>query len=334
MARYIVRQIISLIPIVLAITMFAFALMHMAPGDPAILLAPETATAEDIELLRERMGLNRPIYEQYVQFLARVVKGDLGQSYYFGEPVTEIIREVFPATIELAIFATLIALLIAVPIGIFAALRRNTVLDNVAMSAALFGVSLPNFWFGILLIMLFSANLGWLPVSGRIGYGVALKSMTGLYSLDSILTLNWQALKDSLRHMILPAVALAGSPAAAWSRLVRSSMLEVVGFDYVRTARAKGLPERAIILKHAFRNALIPVVTMIGVQMRTMLGGSIVVETVFSFPGLGDTLIRAINHRDYFLVLGIVTVFSITALLVNLCVDLSYAFIDPRVRYD
>jgi len=333
MRYYVSRQILSAIPVVLAVTLFVFLLTHMAPGDPASLLAPEDASDEDVERLRERMGLDQPIWTQYVGFLGRMARGDLGVSYYYGEPVLERIRSTLPATYELALLATVFAVIVAIPVGVMSAINRGTVIDNVAMSTALFGVSMPRFWFGILLIMLFSVALGWLPVSGRVSYGVEVSSAGGFYLFSSLLAGNLSGGKDVLLHLLLPAVTLSGSAAAAWSRLVRSAMLEVTRADFVRTARAKGLPERMVVWKHTFRNALIPVITMMGVQMRAMLGGSIVVETVFGYPGIGRLLITAINCRDYFLVLGVVMVYALTAIGLNLLVDISYALVDPRLKY-
>lgn len=333
MVRYIARQLLSTIPIVIGITLFVFILMYVAPGDPAQLLAPETATDADIQALREQMGLDRPMAVQYWTFITGLFRGDLGVSFASGEPVmTELLRS-FPATLELALVATLMAAVLAFPLGIIAALKRNTAADHTSMTAALFGLSMPNFWLGILLILVFGAMLQWLPISGRITYEVGLQEVTGLLLLDSVLTGNWTAFKDVLAHLLMPAFALAGNAAAAWSRLIRSSMLEVVRSDYIRTAQAKGLSERVVVWKHALRPSLISVVTFMGAQVRNMLGGSIVVERVFSFPGLGLLLMRGVNFRDYFLVLGVVTMFAIVAVLMNLLVDLSYVLIDPRVKY-
>lgn len=333
MGWYLLRQAASSIPIIIMITLFVFLLIHMAPGDPAMLLAPESATAEEIEQIRENMGLNLPLHVQYMGFLRRLVSGDFGESHFYGEPVAEQLRMSLPATFELALTAMLLALVVAIPVGIISAVRQNSALDYTAMSMALFGVSMPAFWFGILLIMLFSAELNWLPASGRIAFGVNLHRVTGFYVLDSLMQGNWTALGNVARHLLLPAITLASAPTAAWSRLVRSSMLEVLHSDFVRTARAKGLRERIVVWKHTFRNGLIPVITMMGVQIRTLLGGSIVVETVFGFPGMGRLLMTGISYRDYSLVLGVVTVFAIVAVLINLLVDIAYVLADPRVQY-
>ncbi|MFO8060267.1 MAG: ABC transporter permease [Bacillota bacterium] len=333
MSRYIIRQLLSVIPIILGVTVFVFILMHLAPGDPARLLAPEVATEADIEAIRVRLGLDHPIHVQYWTFISGLVRGDLGTSFVSGEPVLKELLDALPATLELALTALFIAGLVAFPIGVVSALKRNTVVDNVSMSGALLGLSIPNFWLGLLLILLFGATLQLLPISGRITYEVQLHNITKLVLVDSILTRNWEALVDGLRHLIMPAVALSGGAAAAWSRLIRSSMLDVIRSDYIRTARAKGLSGRVVVWKHALRPSLIPVITFMGIQVRHMLGGAIIVERVFGFPGLGTLLMRGVNFRDYFLVLGVVTMYSITAVLVNLIVDIAYVFVDPRVRF-
>ncbi len=330
---YVIRQMVSVVPVIIAVTLFVFLLTHAAPGDPAVLLAPEGATKEDVEVLRHKLALDRPLPIQYLSFLERLLHGDMGDSYRYNEPVVERLKGAVPATYELTVLAAIFATVLAVPVGVICALRKGTYLDNAVASVALFGVSMPHFWFGLLLILLLGVRFPLFPIAGRISYGVPFRAVTGFYALDSLISGNWTAFKDVVGHLVLPAVTLASGPAAGWSRLVRSAMLEAIDADYVRTARAKGLSGVTVVWKHAFRNALLPVVTMAGIQLRQMLGGSIVVETVFGYPGLGRLLITGIQYRDYFLVMGVTTVFTITAVALNTIVDLSYAFVDPRIHY-
>jgi peptide/nickel transport system permease protein/oligopeptide transport system permease protein len=283
-----------------------FAMVRLAPGDPAQLLAGEFADAETIELIRERFGLNQSIPEQFLRFVGGVVQGDLGRSTRSNREVTADLAVYFPNTLELALGAIAVAILLGIPMGIIAALRPNTPVDLVVMLGALLGVSMPVFWFGLLAILIFSVELGWFPVAGR----------------------------GTLRHLVLPAITLSASSLAIIARMTRSSMLEVLGQDFIRTARAKGLFGRGVVLKHALRNALVPVVTVVGLQFGALLAGAVITETVFTWPGIGSLLVQSILARDYPVVQGAVLLIAVSFIFVNLIVDLIYGYIDPRIRYD
>jgi peptide/nickel transport system permease protein len=275
--------------------------------------------------------LDESIIVQLGHFLKDLFRGDLGMSFTRGRPVLELIRETLPATIELAVFGAFFALLIAIPIGVISAVKQNSLIDKVSMAGAFFGICMPIFWLGIILIIIFSINLNWLPTYGRIDYGAKLHTLTGFYILDSILTGNWAALKSAIRHLIMPSITLGLPMAAIVARVMRSSMLEVLRNDYVVMARAKGLGEYAVIVKHAMRNAMIPTVTVIGLEVGMLLGGNMIVETVFSWPGLGRLVVSSIFVRDYPLVQGVVMVYAFTFVFANLIVDILYTYINPKI---
>ncbi len=302
--RFFLRKLAIVVPTVIGAITLVFFFLHMIPGDPVEVMLGETAQQADKEGLREELGLNLPLHIQYARFITGVVQGDLGESYFYRRPVTRVIAERIPATVELALAAFLVAGLVAIPLGIVAALREGTAVDNVSVLFSLLGVSMPNFWLGPLLIILFSIKLDWFPVSGREGVG----------------------------SLVLPAVTLGTALAAILSRMTRSSLLERLRDDYLTTARAKGLPEWKVIMKHALRNALIPIITVMGLQFGTLLSGAIITENVFSWPGIGTLLINAIEARDYPLVQGCVLFISLSYVMVNLLTDLLYGWVDPRVR--
>jgi ABC-type dipeptide/oligopeptide/nickel transport system permease component len=392
--RYIMRRIVSTIPVLFGVSILVFSFVHIIPGDPAVALLGERATEANVQAIRERMGLNDPMPVQYLRFLigksaigfmggdqvvtnedgqrcvfvggspvcqvspgtqwvdvndanqtcnrvgpflachdGGVLWGDLGKSIHGNISVVEEFKRRFPATIELALAAMAIAVIIGVPAGVFSALYRNSPIDTTTMFAALAGVSMPIFWLGILLMWLFGLVLGWLPTGGRLSTGVELHTITNLYLVDSILTGNWDAFSDALRHIILPALALATIPLSITARMTRSSMLEVLGQDYVRTAQAKGLSHRVVITRHAMRNALMPVVTIVGLQLGSLLAGAILTETVFSWPGIGKWVFDAIGGRDYPIVQSMTLVIALVFVLMNLLVDISYAVLNPRIRY-
>ncbi|PSB30023.1 ABC transporter permease [Stenomitos frigidus] len=332
---YIVKRLLSLLPVLLGITLLVFSFLHFIPGDPAVTLLGERGTPEQIAALREQLGLNRPLVTQYLIFLNNLIHFKLGISIISGIPVADEIRTRFPATLELSIAAMFIALLLGVPAGILAAVRKNRWLDNLTMIGSLIGVSLPVYWLGLLLIYLFAINLHWLPPGGRISVdlGFNFKPITGFYVLDAGLKLDGAALKDVLAHLLLPAIALGTIPLAILARITRSAMLETLSQDYIRTARAKGLPERWVILRHALKNALLPMTTIAGLQFGTLLGGAILTETIFSWSGIGSWIYDGILARDYPVVQGGVIIVAIAFVLINLLVDLSYAFFDPRIRF-
>jgi len=304
--QYTLRRVLIAIPSILGVMIIVFSMVRLAPGDPAQLLAGEFADPETIELIRERFGLNDRIEVQFWRFVSGVVTLDLGESTRTKRLVTQDLAAYFPNTIELALGAIAVALLFGIPAGIIASLRPNSPLDLSVMILALIGVSMPVFWFGLLAILVLSVQLGWFPVAGR----------------------------GTLRHLILPAFSLGLGSMAIIARMTRSSMLEVLNQDFIRTARAKGLIDRAVVLKHALRNALVPVVTVIGLQFGALLAGTVITETVFSWPGIGSLLVQSILARDYPVVQGAVLLIAVSFILVNLIVDLIYGFIDPRIRYD
>lgn len=306
MRRYILRRIGLLVPVVIGVVTMVFLIVHFIPGDPVEIMLGEQAQAVDKETLRRQMGLDKPLHVQYVDFLARLARGDLGRSLHTKRPVLESIVRRLPATLELALAAMVVALVLAIPLGLLSAYKKDTVVDQGSMLFALLGISMPNFWLGPLLIIVFSLKLGWLPVSGR----------------------------GSLAHIVLPAITLGTAMAAILTRMTRASMLDVIQSDYITTARAKGVRESRVVLKHAFRNALIPVVTIVGLQIGGLLAGSIITETIFAWPGIGRLAIQAINARDYPLVQGCVLVIALGYVLVNFLTDLLYGFIDPRIRYE
>ncbi|HOD73186.1 MAG TPA: ABC transporter permease [Candidatus Bipolaricaulis anaerobius] len=333
MSGYILRRLGQAVPVLLGVTFVVFLLMYLTPGDPVQLFMGQAGivSQEEIERVRHEFGLDRPFVEQYGLFLGGILRGNLGQSIIYRRPVATLIGERLPATIELTLFASLIALLVAIPAGVVAAVRRNTWLDAIGTTVSLLGVSLPGFWLGLILIFVFSVMLKVLPVAGRASYGTGLHWQTGFLLLDAMLQGNWPAFVDILRHLVMPALALSAGMMAMTMRLTRSSLLETIHQDYVRTAQAKGLPQRWVILRHALRNALLPVVTAIALNVGALLGGNMVVETVFSWPGLGRLVVEAVESRDYPLIRGCVLVYAVTYVFLNLIADLSYALLDPRV---
>lgn len=349
MTAYFFRRLFGLIPVLFGVSLLLFAITRFIPGDPAVALLGQRASPEALQQLRQDLGLNQPMLfnlerareeglgglfdSQYFLYMGKLVQGDLGRSVFSRIPVSESLAVRFPATIELTLFAMGFAILVGVPAGVWAALHRGKLQDTLVMAFALSGVSFPVFWLAIILIYLFAVVLGWLPPSGRLSVGTDLDPVTGLYVLDSILRGNWPALRDAARHLLLPAVALGTIPLAITVRMTRSSMLEVLSQDYVRTARSKGVAERSVVNKHALRNALLPVVTVIGLSFGTLLSGAILTETVFSWPGIGRWVYDAISARDYPIIQGGILFIAFVFVIVNLLVDLSYALIDPRIQY-
>ncbi|MFZ5642063.1 MAG: ABC transporter permease [Bacillota bacterium] len=333
MYKYIAKRLLLLIPVLFGVSLFVFLVLHLFTADPASMMLGQHATAERVEALREQLGLNDPLYVQFWRFLTDMAQGNFGRSLMTRAPVMDEILARFPATIELALAAILIASVVGITVGVISAVKQYSIFDYLSMIGALLGVSMPIFWLGLMLIILFSVTLGWLPVSGRTAIGFEPETITNFYIIDSIITGNWDALISALRHLALPAIALASYSTAIIARMTRSTMLEVVRQDYIRTARAKGLGERVVVYKHALRNALIPVITVIGLQMGSLLGGAVLTETVFSWPGIGSLLISAILAGDYPIVQGTVIIIASTYVIVNLVVDVLYAFLDPRIHY-
>jgi ABC-type dipeptide/oligopeptide/nickel transport system permease component len=303
--RFLIRRFLLTVPVLLGLVTLVFSLIHHVPGDPVQIMLGEGAQSNDVELLRHKLGLDRPILEQYSTYLKSLIRGELGISFRFGEPVGQIIATRYPATIELAVLSLIVGLIIALPLGILAATGSGKWLDRVITTVTLLGISLPNFALGPMVIILFSLMLGWLPVSGRAGAS----------------------------SYVLPAMTLGFSLSAILTRMVRASMIEELQEDYIKTARAKGLSESKVVFKHALKNGLIPVVTVLGLQFGTLLAGAIITESIFSWPGLGRLTVQAINSRDYPLVQGCILVIAFTYVLVNLLTDLTYGFLDPRIKY-
>lgn len=333
MARYLIRRLTGTIPVLLLISMLVFLLIQAAPGDPTLMLLGEEATTADIAEARQRWGLDQPIYIQYVKFLRSAAKGDFGQSFKYALPVSEVIAMRLPATIELAAFSVVIAIVLAIPLGVWAGARPNSLMDNLGTTFGLCGISMPSFWLGIMLILLFAGILNIFPSAGRDTYGISGTEITGFYLLDSIIQGNWKAARDALGHIIMPAFALGANMMGILMRVTRSSILDVMHEEYVVTARAKGLAERGVMWRHVFGNALIPVITMVGLELGTLLSGSIIVETVFAWPGSGSLLITGLNARDYPLVTGIVLTYTLAFVVINFLIDALYAIVDPRIRY-
>jgi peptide/nickel transport system permease protein len=326
------RRLLGAIPVLFGISFLIFLLMHIAPGDPVSLLLGDDATPEDIARTRHEWGLDRPLIVQYADFISRAITGDFGRSLKFNEPVMKLVAERMPATIELAIASFLVAILISIPLGVYSAIKHNSLLDHAGMSVALIGVSLPNFWLGIMLIYFLGGQLNLLPVAGRIEYGIEIEPVTRLYLVDSLLAGNLTAFWSALLHLLMPAVTLGTSLAAIVTRIARSSVLEVMRQDFITTARAKGLSEKVIIWRHILRNSMITIVTILGLQLGALLNGSVITETVFSYPGIGDLLIQSISARDYKLTQVLILFFAVLYFVVNLFVDLLYSWIDPRIK--
>ncbi|TCL72438.1 peptide/nickel transport system permease protein [Hydrogenispora ethanolica] len=333
MLKYTIKRLLMLIPVLLGVSFFVFMVMHLFNADPAALMLGQHATQAQIEALRQQLGLNDPIFVQFGRFLWQLLHGDLGRSLMTRGSVTEELLARFPATIELALFSLFIATVVGVTAGVVSAVKRYSIFDYVSMVGALLGVSMPIFWLGLILIIVFAVNLHWLPVAGRIAIGMEPTAITNLYLLDSLLTGNWEAFWSALQHLILPGIALAAYSMAIIARMTRSTMLEVIKQDYIRTARAKGLDEKTVINHHALKNALIPVVTVIGLQLGLLLSGAVLTETVFSWPGIGNYTVNAIMASDFPVVQGSVILVAAVFVVVNLLVDLLYAYIDPRIHY-
>ena len=334
MTRYLLRRLVLLVPVLFGIMTAVFVLLQLIPGDPAVALAGDKGSVEQVERIRREFGLDRPLPVQYAYFLKAAFTLDFGDSLRTHQPVAGELRQFFGATLELSAAALLIALAVGVPVGVVAATHRNGLLDYGTMLFALIGISTPVFWAGIVLIYLLSFRLGLFPIGGILDTDVELEHITYGYVVDSILTANWPALRSSLHHLLLPAVVLSTIPMAIVARMTRSSMLEVLGQDYLRTARAKGLAERLVVARHALKNALIPVVTVIGLQFGGLISGAFLTETVFGRPGVGRYVVTAIGARDYPAIQGTVLVVAVVFVLINLLVDLAYAALDPRIHYE
>jgi len=307
-------------------------MVHLAPGDPALVMLGEHASKDAVDALNEQMGLNKPLLEQYYIFITQAMQGNFGISTISGEPVMDEFLERFPATVELSLVALSFATIAGLFAGIVSAVKRYSIFDYASMTTALAGVSMPVFWLGLMLIYLFSVELNWLPVSGRLGYEFDIDEVTGLFLIDSILMNDYEAFWDTVKHLILPAIALGTIPMAIIARMTRASMIEVMKEDYVRTAKAKGCTKSQVILIHALKNALMPVITVIGLMLGTLFAGAILTETTFSWPGIGKWLVNAVNQRDFPIIQSTTLIIAIIFVAVNLIVDLLYAVINPKIR--
>lgn len=324
MLKYFIKRILLVLPVILGITVMVFFIIRLIPGDPALIFLGQEATPEEVERMRELMGLNQSIFVQLGIYLKDILTLNFGDSIFMGDSVLSIVLEGFGATIELAIVSLIVSLIIAVPLGIISAIKQNKWIDYVSMIFAQVGSSMPVFWTGMLLIIAFSIYLGLLPSFGR--GETLITGFAALFNGDP------RVILESLRHLAMPALSLGFMGAALISRMIRSAMLEVLEADYIRTARAKGTVEYKVIMKHAFRNALLPVVTIVGLQFGFLLGGAVVTETVFAWPGLGRIIVSAISQRDFPVVQGGVILIAVSFALINLCVDMLYAIINPKIR--
>lgn len=332
-ASKILERSLSTIPMMLGVAIVVFVFVRLTPGDPVDVMMGQSGSVSvgETEQLRAEFNLDKPIHVQLGIFLTDAVRGDLGYSYVKKLPVVSIIAEKLPATIELAGAALLVSLIVAIPIGIVSAVRAGSALDRLSMGSAFLGVSMPGFWLGIVLILVFSVRLRWFPVQGRIALDVGLEERTGFYLIDSVLTGNRAAFVSALRHLALPAVTLAAPVAAIVARVLRSSMLETLRSDYVELARSKGASEMRVVIRHALRNAMIPTITVVGLQTGVLLGGNMIIETVFGWPGLGRTVVEAIFNRDFPLIQGAVMIYAFTFLVANLLVDVAYTYLNPKI---
>ena len=334
MFAFIFRRVALIVPTFFGVTLLAFALIRLIPGDPVENLSGERGMDPERRLrLLHQFGLDQPLYTQYFDYIGNVLRGDLGTSLTTHEPVLTEFLTLFPATFELAFFALIFAVCVGLPAGILAAIKRNTVADYAVMGVSLTGYSMPIFWWALLLILLFSVQLGWTPVSGRLAVQFDVPATTGFMLIDTLRSGEPGAFRSALAHLILPTIALGTIPLAVIARMTRSSMLEVLREDYVRTARAKGLPQLQVVMVHALRNALIPVITVIGLQVGLLLSGAILTETIFSWPGIGNWLIHGVQSRDYPVVQGGILLIATIVISVNLIVDLLYGVINPRIRH-
>jgi peptide/nickel transport system permease protein len=332
MLRFIVRRLLLLVPILVGLSILVFLWIRALPGDPSAALLGERATEQAVAAIREQYGLDEPIHEQYLRYLGTLADGNFGVSVTSRRPVVDEFRQRFPATIELALAAMVFSILIGIPLGFLAAKRYGTWLDHSSLVASLIGISIPIFFLAILLKYVFAVRLGWLPTVGRQSVLISAEHPTNFYVLDGLVTGNWEALWDAIKHLVLPAIALGTIPLAIIARITRAAVLDVQNEDYVRTARAKGLSPGVVDRRHVLRNALLPVSTIIGLQTGLLLSGAVLTETVFAFPGIGTWLVEAIESRNYPVLQGGILFVAIVFVLVNLLVDLSYGLLNPRIR--
>lgn len=332
-SAWILRRLLSALPLALGIVLLTFFLLRLMPGDPVDIMMGSggNVSTQEVEGLRHALGLDQPLFVQMGRFASHLAAGDLGTGLRDRRPVTALISETLPATLELSLVALLLAVLLSLPVGVISAVRARGLFDRVAMTGSFFGISMPAFWLGLVLILIFAVGLHWLPTSDRLDAGVQVPGITHFVLIDTLLAGNFAAFVGAVKHLILPACTLAAELTAILSRVIRSSMLDARRMDYVRTARAKGVAEWKVVIKHTLRNALTPAVSVLGLQIGVLLGGNMIVETVFGWPGLGRLVVGAIFSRDYAVVQGAVLLYALTFLLANLLVDVLYTLLNPKV---
>ncbi len=335
LVRYIVKRLLAAIPVLIGVTLLTFTISHIIPGDPVRATLGPHPTPEAVELLRQEWGMDRPVYIQYLQYMKNLLRGDLGTSFQTNRPVKEDLKQYFPATFELTVVSLIFSLFLGIPLGIVAATKRDRWIDHITRIFSLVGVSMPIFWLGLILLLLFYLKLGLFPAGGRLSPFLSPPTgMTGFYLLDSLLTMNWPVFRDSLWHIFMPAFCLSLAIMGVISRMTRSSMLDILSQDYIRTAEAKGLPQHLVIYKHALRNAMIPVVTVVGVMFGRLIAGAVLTETIFSWPGMGLYTVHSILYLDFQPIMGFTVLVALFYVAVNLMVDILYGIFDPRVSME
>ena len=333
MLYYIIKRILYLVPALIVLSIFVFLILHLMPGDPALAILGEHASKESIDRVRKDLGLDKQLYVQYLMFLKRILKGDFGNSIKSNRPVLKEFAERFPATAELAITSMIFAVIFGIAAGVISATYRYSIFDYATMSLSVAGLSIPVFWFGLIVIYLFAVKLGVLPVSGRLSYEYYIENITGFYLIDALLTKNYSAFIDALKHLIMPAFVLSSIPASIIARITRSSMIDVLGEEYIKTAYAKGCSKARVVLLHALKNAMIPVITVIGLMLGSLFAGAILTETTFSWPGIGKWIVNAVYQRDFPIIQGATIIIAVIFILLNLAVDIIYTFLNPRITF-
>ena len=333
MAYYIVKRFLYLIPALISLTILVFLILHLTPGDPAMAMLGERASKETIEKVRKDLGLDKPLYLQYIIFLKKLLKGDLGNSIKSDRPVLTEFMERFPATVELAIVSMIFAVIFGIAAGVISATYRYSIFDYFTMSISVAGLSIPVFWFGLILIYFFAVKLQILPVSGRLSYEYYINNVTGLYLIDSLIAKDYEAFFDALKHIVMPSFVLASIPVSIIARITRSSMINVLMEEYIKTAYAKGCSTVRVVVIHALKNAMIPVITVIGLMLGSLFAGAILTETTFSWPGIGKWIVNAVYQRDFPVIQGATIIIAIVFISLNLVVDIIYTFLNPRITF-
>jgi len=334
MFRFITRRLLALVPVLLGISVVVFLFVHLIPGDPVWVMLGDYATDQAVAELRTSLGLDRPLHIQYLKYLERLLHGDLGRSIHTKNPLVSELASRLPASLELSLTAMLIAIAVGIPLGMISAVKHGSIIDTASMIGALIGVSMPIYVLGLVAIWFFAIQFRWLPPGGRMEADTTLRTVTGFFVLDSIITGNWPALFDALKHLVIPSVTLSTVPMAIIARMTRANLLEVLYQDFIRTARGKGLSESIVIVRHALKNALLPVITVIGIQIGIILSGAVLTETIFSWPGIGRWVYEAIQKRDYPVVQGMTLFIGVVFVISSLVVDVLYVWLDPRIRYE